>query len=121
MQRSLHTWSKILFQLTSTLPSGIPFVLFSLREKNCMMGIISSRLLGMLSPDLRYRFISTVSKTCLSFSSELEVTEDASEPAHTSTGALFLGFRDAGTSPGRAPPTLITPPSSADAAAGADW
>ena len=37
----------------STLPFGTPFVLFSLRAKNCMMGIISSRLLGMLSPDLR--------------------------------------------------------------------
>jgi hypothetical protein len=40
-------------QEISTLPFGTPFVLFNLREKNCMIGIISSRLLGMLSPDLR--------------------------------------------------------------------
>lgn len=43
----------LLNQATSTLPLGTPLVLLSLREKNCMIGIISSRLLGILSPDLR--------------------------------------------------------------------
>ena len=71
-----HVSTSLGSQLTSTLPSGTPLTLLGLREKNCMMGIISSRLLGMLSPGLRYRFISTYSKTCLSLSSAEEVTVD---------------------------------------------
>ena len=37
----------------STLPAGTPLVLRSLREKNCIIGIISSRSLGMWSPGRR--------------------------------------------------------------------
>lgn len=71
-----------------------------------MIGIISSRLLGMLSPDLRYRLISTNSNACLSLSSELEVTMDESAPAQTSTGVLLFGLRDAGASLGKPAPIL---------------
>ena len=79
-----------------------------------MIGIISSRLLGILSPGLRYLLTSTDSKTCLSLSSELDVTDDWSEPAHTRMGVLRFGSRDAGASPGSPAPMLITPPNSTD-------
>lgn len=77
-----------------------------------MMGIISSRLLGMLSPDLRYRLISVNSNRRLSLSSAVSVMTERSEPAHTSTGVLHLDTKPAGASLGSAPPTLMTPPSS---------
>lgn len=99
-------------QPTSTLPPGTPLVLFNRREKNCMIGIISSRLAGILSPGLRYRFTSTYSKTCLSLSSDDVVTADLSEPAQTRTGVLHFGSSDAGESLGKPAPMLMIPPSS---------
>lgn len=96
----------------SILPAGTPLVLRSRREKNCIIGIISSRLAGMLSPGRRYRLISTEAKTCLSLSSEEDVTADWSEPAQTRTGVLLGGFRDAGAEVGRPAPMLMMPPSS---------
>jgi hypothetical protein len=77
-----------------------------------MIGIISSRLLGMLSPDLRYRLTSRNSNRRLSLSSAVAVTAERSEPAHTSTGVLHLETRAAGASLGTGAPMLITPPSS---------
>lgn len=71
-----------------------------------MIGIISSRLLGILSPDFRYRLISINAKVCFSFSSEVEVTKDESVPAQTSTGVLLFGFKDAGASVGNPAPML---------------
>jgi hypothetical protein len=103
----LHTYVP-----TSTLPAGTPFVLLNLREKNCIMGSISSLLLGIESPGLRYRLNSTNSKTRFSLSSAAEVTVEASEPAHTSTGVLHLGPSEAGASAGSGAPMLIMPPSS---------
>lgn len=77
-----------------------------------MIGIISSLLLGMLSPALRYRLISTNSNNRLSLSSAAEVTAERSEPAHTRTGVLLLSTRAAGASLGSGAPMLMIPPSS---------
>lgn len=77
-----------------------------------MIGSISSRFFGIVSPDLRYRLSCTDSKTFLSFSSAEEVTHGLSIPEETKTGVLHFGLRDAGASFGRGPPTLIMPPSS---------
>lgn len=96
--------------VSSTLPFGAPCL--SRRAKNCMMGSISSRFFGIVSPDLRYRLNCTVSKTFLSFSPAEDVTHGLSIPEQTKTGVLHFGFRDAGASFGKGPPTLITPPSS---------
>lgn len=82
-----------------------------------MIGIISSRLLGMLSPGLRYRLISTYSNTRLSLSSVPDVTADWSEPAHTRTGVLHLVVGEPSASLGRPAPMLMTPPSSWGASA----
>ena len=78
--------SQVFGQPTSTLPAGTPLVLFSLRERNCMIGIISSRLLGMPSPERLYLLISTCENTFFSFSSEASVTDEALEPAQTRIG-----------------------------------
>lgn len=95
-------------------------MLLNLRAKNCMIGIISSRLLGIPSPDLRYLFTSTFSNSRLSLSSEVDVTAERSEPPHTRTGVLFFDTRPAGASLGKGPPMVMMPPSSPAVASGAE-
>lgn len=97
---------------SSTLPSGTPAELLRRRAKNCIIGYISSRLLGIVSPDLRYRLNWTDSNTALSLFSADEVTHGLSLPEQTRIGVLRFGDKEAAASLGRGPPTLITPPSS---------
>lgn len=85
-----------------------------------MIGIISSRLLGMLSPGFRYRLTSTNSKILASFSSDVEVTEDRTPPAQTRMGDLLFATSAVGASLGNGAPMLMTPLSSADAGSVAD-
>jgi hypothetical protein len=76
-------------QLSSTLPAGTPFVLLSLRAKNCIMGSISSLLLGMPSPFFFQSLISTNSKASFSFETALSVTADALAALQIKTGVLL--------------------------------
>ena len=90
-------------------------MLFNLLEKNCMIGSISSRFRGMLSPGLLYLLTSTCSKTRLSLSIDVVVTEDRSDPAQTKIGVLHFSARIAALVLDKAAPILMIPPRVNDA------
>lgn len=77
-----------------------------------MIGIISSRFEGIVSPGRRYLLISTNSKLRLSLSTAEESIEVLSLPPQTNIGVLHLLFEDAVASLGSGAPILTTPPSS---------
>lgn len=108
---ALLFWSRWLsHHEMSVAPAGAGVL--SLDARNCMMGSISSRPCGIVSPVLLYFESLTFSKLCFNFSSALDVTHRLSVPAQTMIGVLLLGSDEGGASAGKDPPILMTPPNS---------
>ena len=101
-------------QLISTLPSGTPFRLLSRRAKNRIIGSISSRFRGMLSPALLHLWYSTFWKEAFRLVRAVRVINVLEDPPSTSTGVVrpFACVQEAGIGP----PIEMTPPSSSSIA-----